>query len=101
MPRHEKPRPPRKPTRDDALDKEALDHAARGVVEQLRRAYAGRPGRQIGQLVREEIQNIAIAAVSYWIVKRCEQYARLEAEGTLDDLILCRPAVADDVAEML
>lgn len=99
MPRHEKPRPVRKPTRDDLLDKEAFDHAARGVIEQLRRAYANNRARQIGQLNREEIQNIAIGAVSYWIVKRCEQWAKLEQAGTLDDLILRR--YAEDVADLL
>lgn len=86
-----KPTPLREPSSDDLLDKEAFDHAARGVVEQLRRAYAGRPGRQIGQLVREEIQNIAVAAVSYWIVKRCEQVDRVS--GSTDDHILRRSGV--------
>lgn len=92
--------PPRKRTRDDDLHDEAIDHAMRGVVEQLRRAYAGRPARQIGQLVREEIRNIATAAVSYWIVKRCEQWSRLEQAGELDDFILKR-GDAKEAGDML
>lgn len=99
MPRHYpgKPAQPpqRKVTRDDELHAEAIAHAARGVVAQLRRAYDGRPARQIGQLVREEIQNIAQDAVSFWVAKRVEQWNREHPGVGLDQWILSDPSVSD------
>lgn len=91
MPRHTKPAPPREPSLDDKLHVEAIDHAMRGVVVQLRRAYDGRPARQIGQLVREEIRNIASDAVGHWVAKRCEQYKRERPAESLDDWITKQP----------
>lgn len=79
----------RKPTRDDELHAAAITHAAKRVVEHLRRAYAGRPNRQIGSLSKEEIMALTEDCVGGWCQKRVEQ-ARSEnvSTGQLDGFIL-------------
>lgn len=74
MRRPQQPKKPEyKPSREDELHTEAVTHAAKRVVEHLRRAYAGRPHREIGNLKREEIIAITEDCVSAWCAKRLEQ----------------------------
>ena len=74
MPRPHQPKKPEyKPSREDELHAEAITHAAKRVVEHLRRAYSGRPSRPIGNLQKHEIVALAEDCVSAWCAKRLEQ----------------------------
>lgn len=66
-------KPECQPSRDDELHAEAVTYAARRVVEHLRRAYAGRPHREIGNMAKPEIMALAEDCVSAWCQKRVEQ----------------------------
>jgi len=90
VPRPHQPKPvARTPSREDELHAEAITHAAKRVVEHLRRAYAGRLHREIGNLQKSEIMALAEDCVSAWCAKRVEQ-ARQESVSTrqLDEFIL-------------
>lgn len=65
---------------NDKLDDAAVDAAVQGAIEQLKRAMESNPNRLIKTLVKEEVRNIAIGAISSYVKKRSEQIAELNDE---------------------
>jgi hypothetical protein len=60
----------------DVLQAEATRAAGDGVIEQVKRILAVNPARTLKSLVRAEVDNIAIGAITGWIAKRDEQAKR-------------------------
>lgn len=71
--RHQQKLPERKPSREDELHDEAVQQAARTLVEHFRRAYAGRLSRSIGSLQKHEIMAMTEDCISTWCRTRLAQ----------------------------
>jgi len=74
------PRPKPRQVFVDPHDEEALAAADAGVVEQLKRTMESNPTRVVRSLVKEEIRNLSIGAISAYVRKRSEQIAELNDE---------------------
>lgn len=67
---------------NDKLDETAIDAATAETIVQMKRAMESNPNRLLKTLVKEEVRNIAIGALSGYVKKRAEQ---AEAVKRLND----------------